>query len=138
MMGINDIGWPGTVLVPKGEAAPSADDVIAGYRQLIARAHARGMRIIGATLTPFEDTFRGTPLYGYYDEDKEKKREAINAWIRSGAFDGVIDFDAATRDPSNPKHILAKYDSGDHLHPQDVGYKAMTDSIDLNLLNPGR
>jgi lysophospholipase L1-like esterase len=139
MMGINDIGWPGTMLVPKGEAAPSADDVIAGYRQLIVRAHAHAMRIIGATLTPFEDTFHGTPLYGYYDADKETKRQAINAWIRgSGAFDGVIDFDAALRDPSNPKHILAKYDSGDHLHPQDVGYKAMADSVDLKLLSGGR
>jgi lysophospholipase L1-like esterase len=139
MMGINDIGWPGLIGVSKDEGVPSADDVIAGYRQLIARAHARGIRIIGATLTPFEDALHGTPFNNYYDEDKEKKRQAVNAWIRSGgAFDGVIDFDAATRDPSNPKHILAKYDSGDHLHPQDVGYKAMADSIDLNLLKPGR
>jgi lysophospholipase L1-like esterase len=139
MMGINDIGWPGTILVPKGEPAPSAEDVIWGYQQLIARAHAHGMRIIGATLTPFEDTFHGTPLYGYYDEDKEKKREAVNQWIRSsGAFDGVIDFDAATRDATDPKHIRADYDSGDHLHPQDVGYKAMADSIDLSLLKDGR
>jgi lysophospholipase L1-like esterase len=139
MMGINDIGWPGTILVPKGEPAPSADDIIAGYKQLITRAHAHGMRIIGATLTPFEDTFHGNPLYGYYDEEKEKKRQAVNEWIRtSGAFDGVIDFDAATRDPANPKHILPAYDSGDHLHPQDVGYKAMADSIDLNLLKGAR
>lgn len=139
MMGINDIGWPGTILVPKGEPAPSADDVIFGYQQLIARAHDHGLRIIGATLTPFEDTFHGTPLFGYYDEDKEKKRQAINDFIRhGGAFDGVIDFDAATRDPANPKHIRADFDSGDHLHPQDTGYKAMADSIDLNLLKPGR
>ena len=62
MMGINDVGWPDTVLVPKGEPAPSAEDVIAGYEQLIARAHAHGMKIIGATLTPFEDTFQGGPL----------------------------------------------------------------------------
>jgi lysophospholipase L1-like esterase len=139
MMGINDIGWPGTILVPKGEAAPSADDIIFGYRQLIARAHDHGMRIIGATLTPFEDTFHGNPLFGYYDEEKEKKRQAVNEWIRkSGAFDGVIDFDAATRDPANPKHILAAYDSGDHLHPHDIGYKAMADAIDLNLLKGTR
>ena len=135
MMGINDIGWPGTLLVPKGEPAPSAEDVMAGYRQLIARAHARDMRILGATLTPFEDTFRGNPLFGYYNEDKEAKRQAVNQWIRtSGEFDGVIDFDAATRDPNNPKHIRADFDSGDHLHPQDTGYKAMADSIDLELL----
>jgi lysophospholipase L1-like esterase len=139
MMGINDIGWPGLIGVSKDEGVPSADDVIAGYRQLIARAHARGVRIIGATLTPFQDALHDTPFNNYYDEDKEKKRLAVNAWIRSsGAFDGVIDFDAATRDPSNPKHILAKFDSGDHLHPQDVGYKAMADAIDLNLLGSGR
>jgi lysophospholipase L1-like esterase len=135
MMGINDIGWPGTLLVPQGEPAPSADDIIAGYRQLIARAHAHDMRIIGATLTPFEDTFRGNPLFGYYSEEKEAKRQAVNQWIRtSGAFDGVIDFDAVTRDPNDPKHIRAEFDSGDHLHPQDTGYKAMADSIDLELL----
>jgi lysophospholipase L1-like esterase len=135
MMGINDIGWPGTLLVPEGEPAPSADDIIAGYRQLIARAHANDVRIIGATLTPFEDTFRGNPLFGYYNEEKEAKRQAVNKWIRtSGAFDGVIDFDAVTRDPNNPKHIRADFDSGDHLHPQDKGYEAMADSIDLELL----
>ena len=113
MMGINDIGWPDTILVPQGEPAPSAEDIIAGYEQLIARAHGKGLRIIAATLTPFEDTFHGNPLYGYYSEDKEAKRQAVNQWIRtSGAFDGVIDFDAATRDPNNPKHIRAEYDSG--------------------------
>ena len=135
MMGINDIGWPGTILVPEGEAAPSAEDIIAGYRQLIVRAHASGMRIIGATLTPFENTFAGNPLFGYYDEAKEAKRQAVNEWIRtSGAFDGVIDFDAVARDPANPKHIKAEFDSGDHLHPQDTGYKAMANSVDLELL----
>lgn len=135
MMGINDIGWPDTILVPKGEPAPSAADVIAGYRQIIARAHDNGLRIIGATLTPFEDTFHGTPLYGYYSEEKEGKRAAINDWIRtSGAFDGVIDFDALVRDPANPKHIQAQYDKGDHLHPNDAGYKAMAELIDLKLL----
>jgi lysophospholipase L1-like esterase len=135
MMGINDLGWPGTILVPKGEPAPSAEDVIAGYQQLIARAHEHGMTILGATLTPFEDTFHGHPLFGYYNEEKEAKRAAVNQWIRtSGQFDGVIDFDAAARDPAIPKLIKAEYDSGDHLHPQDVGYNAMADSIDLKLL----
>ena len=93
------------------------------------------MRIIGATLTPFEDTFRGTPLFGYYNEAKEAKRQAINAWIRtSGAFDGVIDFDAVVRDAARPKHIRAEFDPGDHLHPNDAGYKAMGESVDLELL----
>jgi lysophospholipase L1-like esterase len=135
MMGINDIGWPDTLLVPEGEPAPSADDIIAGYKQLIDRAHAHDMVILGATLTPFEDTFRGNPLFGYYSEVKEAKRQAVNQWIRtSGAFDGVIDFDAMTRDPDNPRHIRAEFDSGDHLHPQDTGYEAMADGVDLELL----
>jgi lysophospholipase L1-like esterase len=135
MMGINDIGWPDTLLVPEGEPAPSADDIIAGYKQLITRAHANDMVILGATLTPFEDTFHGNPLFGYYSEAKESKRQAVNQWIRtSGAFDGVIDFDAMTRDPDNPKHIRAEFDSGDHLHPQDTGYRAMADGIELEML----
>ncbi len=133
MMGINDIGWPGSPLAPT-QAAPSADDIIAGYQQLIDRAHLNGLRIIAATLTPFEDTFKGAPLEGYYSEDKEKKREAVNAFIRSGAFDGVIDFDKLTRDPANPKHIQGQFDSGDHLHPNDAGYKAMAEAVDLKTL----
>ena len=135
MMGINDIGWPDTILVPKGEVAPSAEDVIAGYKQLIAQAHMKKMRIVAATLTPFEDTFHGGPLFGYYSEAKEAKRQSINQWIRSGgAFDGVIDFEAATKDAANPKHMKAEFDSGDHLHPNDAGYKAMAESVDLTLL----
>jgi lysophospholipase L1-like esterase len=97
------------------------------------------MRIIGATLTPFEETFAGQPLYGYYSEEKEAKRQAVNAWIRtSGAFDGVIDFDAATRNPANPRRLRAEFDSGDHLHPNDAGYKVMAESVDLGLLGVGR
>ena len=99
-------------------------------------AHEHHLRNPGRALsTPFEDTFHGTPLYGYYDEAKEAKREAINDWIRkSGQFDGVIDFDALTRDPADPKHIKAEYDHGDHLHPNDAGYEAMAASIDLGML----
>ena len=134
MMGINDIGWPGCALAPK-DTVPTADEIIEGYQQLIARAHAHNMRIIGATLTPFADSFKGSPFEGYYNTDKEQKRQAVNQWIRSsGAFDGVIDFDAVARDPNHPAHIQAAFDSGDHLHPQDDGYKAMADSIDLALL----
>jgi len=133
MIGINDIGWPGGVLSPT-DPPVSVDDLIMGYRQLIAQAHARNIRIIGATLTPFEDTFKGVnpPLDYYYSPEKEKTRQAVNKWIREGKeFDGVIDFDALARDPQRPSHIQAAFDSGDHLHPGDTGYKAMADSIDL-------
>jgi lysophospholipase L1-like esterase len=135
MMGINDIGWPDSVLVPEGEPAPSADDIIAGYKQLIERAHAHGFKIIGATLTPFEDTFQGGPIEGYYNPEKEAKRTAVNEWIRNGGgFDAVIDFDKLAADPANPKHIKAEFDSGDHLHPNDAGYAAMANSVDLTVL----
>ena len=134
MMGINDIGWPDSVLEPLAPA-PSAEDIIDGYEQLIARAHDHGLRIIGATLTPFGVAFKGTPLEGFYNEDKEAKRVAVNEWIRnSGAFDGVIDFDSVVRDPSDPTRMLPTYDKGDNLHPNDAGYKAMAESIDLELL----
>jgi lysophospholipase L1-like esterase len=134
MMGINDIGWPDTVL--DGAAAPTAEEIIDGYEQLIARAHDHDIRIIGATLTPFETAFKGTPLEGYYSADKEAKRVAVNEWIRtSKAFDGVIDFDAVLRDPANPKRMLPAYDKGDNLHPNDAGYKAMAEAIDLKLFS---
>ncbi len=134
MMGINDIGWPGTGLAPR-EPEPSAADIIEGYKQLIARAHLHGLRLIGATLTPFEDALKGTSFEGYFTAAKEQEREAVNHWIRtSRAFDSVIDFDAAVRDPNHPARILPAYDFGDHLHPDDAGYKAMADSIDLKLL----
>ena len=129
LLGINDIGQP-TSLSPPSEAV-TADDLIAGYRQLIARAHERGLRIFGATLTPFQDT----TIPGYYSEENEAKRAAVNRWIRtSGEYDGVIDFDRAVRDPAQPRRILAQYDSGDHLHPNDAGMRAMADAIPLHLL----
>ncbi len=126
--GINDLGLPN--LFPGGGTMPSASQIIAGYRQLIARAHERGVLIFGATLTPFQGALGGN----YYTDAGEAEREAINAFIRtSGEFDGVIDFDAAVRDPSNPLRFLPAYDSGDHLHPNDAGYAAMAASIDLRL-----
>ena len=134
MMGINDIGWPGSALAPH-DTPPTAEQIIDGYEQLIERAHAHGMRIIGATLTPFEDAFKGTPFEGYYTAEKEQVRTAVNEWIRtSGKFDGVIDFDAVVKDPNRPGSILETYDKGDSLHPNDAGYKAMAESIDLGLL----
>jgi lysophospholipase L1-like esterase len=135
MMGINDVGWPDSVL--ESGPAPTADDVIAGYQQLVERAHLQGFRILGATITPFADTFAGTPMEGYYNADKEAKRQALNKWIReSGAFDGVLDFDRLLRDPERPSFIKKAYDSGDHLHPNDAGYQAMAESIDLKRLAP--
>jgi lysophospholipase L1-like esterase len=120
--GINDIG-----MGRAGGAAPSAAELIAAHQQLIERAHARGLKIIGATLTPFEGA-------AYFTADGETKRQAINAWMRSGkAFDGIIDFDAATRDPQNPTKFNPQYDSGDHLHPNNAGYEAMAAAIDLKL-----
>jgi len=131
LMGINDIAWPGTAFAP-GASPPTADEVIAGYRQLIAQARSHGVRILGATLMPFEGALGGTPLEGYYDLGKEALRKQINAWMRSGAeFDAVIDFDALMRDPQHPTRLRADYDSGDHLHPGDAGSKAMADAVDL-------
>jgi lysophospholipase L1-like esterase len=134
MEGINDIGWPGTFLTPPEEPV-TVEKIIAGYQQLIDRAHLHGIKVIGATLTPFEGSFAGSPLQTFYNPEKEKMRQAVNEWIRqSGAYDGVIDFDAVVRDPQHPSHIRAEYDAGDHLHPNDAGYKAMGDSVDLKLL----
>ena len=130
--GINNIGIPGAFGLVNEQV--SADDIIGGHRQLIARAKERGLRIYGATLTPFE----GTTFPGYYTAAGEAKRQAVNAWIRqSGEFDAVVDFDKAIRDPANPGRMLAAYDSGDHLHPNDAGYQAMANAIDLRLFRGG-
>ena len=133
--GINDIGFPGAKLNERNLADPadarSPEDLIDGYRQLISRAHAHGVKLIGATITPFE----GVDLPGYYSESKEISRQAVNKWIRtSGSFDGVIDFDAVLRDPDHPSKLLPRFASKDHLHPNDLGYRAMADAIDLALL----
>ncbi|HWW05767.1 SGNH/GDSL hydrolase family protein [Collimonas sp.] len=134
LIGINDIGWPGSSLGPH-DPAPSVEQLIAGYRQLIARAHVRHVRIVGATLTPFGGALQDTDLGGYYSAAKEQMRQAVNQWIRSsGEFDAVIDFDAALRDPQHPQRFLPAYDSGDHLHPGDRGYRAMAEAIDLRVL----
>jgi len=126
--GINDLGHPGTS-APKSETV-SADDIIAGLEQMAQRAHENGLKVFGATLTPFE----GTAYPGYFTPAREVKRKAVNEWIRSGkAFDGFIDFDKAVRDPNHPDRMLPAYDSGDHLHPNDAGYNAMAAAIDLSL-----
>ena len=128
--GINDIGFRAF-----GFAAPTAAQIIAGHKQLIERAHARGLLIFGGTLPPFE----GADIPGYFTPKGEAKRRAVNHWIRtSGAYDAVIDFDTAVRDPNHTTRLLPVYDSGDHLHLSDAGYQAMADAIDLKLFKRGR
>ena len=129
--GTNDIGQPDT---PAGDVNPclsrtqvTADEIIAGYKQIIARTHARGLKIFGATILPYQG-------FGGWTAKGEAKRVAVNQWIRtSGAFDGVIDFDAALRDPATPSRLAPQYDSGDHLHPGPAGHEAMGNAVDLAL-----
>ncbi len=119
--GINDVG--------RGRV--TAAQIIAAYRQIIARAHARGMKIFGGTLLPYLGAVYATAA-------GEKKREAVNAWIRtSGAFDAFIDFDKAVRSASDPLVMNPAYDSGDHLHPDDAGYQAMANVVSLRQLLRG-
>jgi len=133
-LGINDIAWPGTAFAPTS-SLPTLSDMTAGYRQLIAQAHSRGIRVIGATLMPFEGALPGTPLDNYYQPEKDVLRQQVNEWIRhSDEFDAVIDFDAALRDPEQPARMRAQFDSGDHLHPGDEGNRAMADAVDLDTL----
>jgi lysophospholipase L1-like esterase len=131
LIGINDFGLPGGRKLPQEEV--TLEQMVAAFRQLTARAHERGLKVIAATLTPFGPI---PERPGYYSEASSTKREALNKWIRSSReFDSVIDFDAALRDPKDPKNMLPAYDSGDHLSPNDDGYKAMADAIDLKLLD---
>lgn len=117
MQGINDI---------RLDVATRPEQLTAAYRQIVARAHAHGIKVVGGTLMPF---------YGdkFYTEDRERLRQQVNQWIRtSDAFDAVVDFDRATRDPSFPKQLRPSYDSGDRIHPNDAGYQAMANAIDLS------
>lgn len=125
--GVNDINFSGKS--PFGNNPEiTSDDLIRGYRQIIARAHARGIKVYFGTLTPNPgDSVTSTPA-------KVAMRDAVNLWIRtSGEPDAIIDFDAVVRDPAAPAHFKKEYDSGDHLHPSDTGYKAMGEGIDLSL-----
>ena len=111
---------------------PTVDDLIRAHHTLIERAHADGLTIYGGTLTPFKGAF-------YWTEAGEAKRQALNAWIRtSGAYDAVIDFDAVVRDPDSPTQFRADYHANDWLHPNDAGYQAMANSIDIALFAPDR
>jgi lysophospholipase L1-like esterase len=124
--GINDIGHD---LSATGDPV-TAGDVTDAYQALIRSAHSHGVRVIGATLLPIGGSKYDTPA-------AEQVRTEVNTWIRtSGAFDGVADFDETVRDPADPSRLLPAYDSGDDLHPDDAGYRAMADTVDLNLIHP--
>lgn len=126
LLGINDICYS-----PSANPIP-VDELIAGYRQLIARAQSRDIRIIGATLPPFEG-------FVYYTAARDRVRRAVNGWMRaSGEFDALLDTEAALRDPARPTRLLPVYDSGDHLHPNDAGYQAIANAVPLApfVLNP--
>ena len=141
--GINDIGWPhmkppdtkegsAPSLSPFVAETVSAKELIVGLKQLVDRAHQHGIKVFGATLTPYEGA-------DYFSQDGEAVRQEVNQWIRSSkAFDGVVDFDVAVRDPSHPSRFREEYQSGDHLHPSTAGYKAMAAAIDLAALRSGQ
>lgn len=134
MMGINDIGWPDSGFAP-ADAAMTAARLTEGYRQLAEAARLRGVRIVGGTIAPYEGSLHGTPLSGHYNPAKDAVRREVNRWIReSGVFDAVVDFDAVLRDPAHPARLLPAYDSGDHLHPNDAGYQAMAQALDMATL----
>ena len=128
--GVNDLGG----LTRIAEASPSEHSklvsrILSAYQQIVLRAHAHGIRVIGATITPFT----GSDYY-HPGPATEADRLAINAWIRApGHFDAFVDFDKAVRDPSDPSRLLPAYDCGDHLHPNPVGYKALGDAVPLAL-----
>jgi lysophospholipase L1-like esterase len=133
--GVNDLGVSfGHITGPLAEVIRQrpqdrveAEALIGAYRQIIARAHGRGVRVIGATVLPYKGAF-------YWTAGGEAARQAVNRFIRTGgAFDGVIDFDAAVRDPADPAAIREGFHSGDHLHGSDAGYRAMADAIPLRL-----
>ena len=119
--GVNDLG------MASATATPTADALIAGYRQIIARARSHGLKVIGATILPYGGA-------NYFRPAGEAVRQQVNAWIRTGGgFDGVVDLDAAMRDPARPERLRAELQSGDWLHPNDAGYRAMGEAFDLSL-----
>ncbi|WP_254705491.1 SGNH/GDSL hydrolase family protein [Streptomyces vilmorinianum] len=126
--GINDIGGSGPSFPGGPTPEVSVEQLIEGHRSLIRQAHAKGLKIVGATLTPIKGSFYDTPA-------NEAKRDAVNEWIRdSGAYDAVVDFDRAVSDPTDRDALLPAYDSGDRLHPNDAGFRAMAEALDLDAL----
>ena len=127
--GINDLG-----LAADGQL-PTAAEIVAGHRQLVARAHAHGIKVLAGTVLPFEGTNLGAIAPGYYSAEKDARREAINTLIRTGGFyDGIVDFEGAVKDPGQPRQLLARFKGADNLHLNDAGYKAMADAVNLALL----
>ena len=126
LMGVNDIGTaPGARAV--GQPAPSTEDMIAAYRQMIVRAHSHDIKVVGCTIMPFGESF-------YDCEESETQRSEVNAWIRTcGEFDAIIDFDRITRSADNPTKLSADIDCGDHLHPSAEGHRIMGEAVDLAL-----
>jgi lysophospholipase L1-like esterase len=123
--GTNDVGG-----LARDPQSMTAEELIFAYKQMIERAHAHGIKVVGCTLNPFQGM-------AYYTELSEATRLAVNKWIlTSGAFDATIDFDPITRDPANPKQLNPAFNNGDHLHPNDAGYKAMAEAIDLSIFLP--
>ncbi len=119
-LNFSDLGWPNV----------SAEEIIAGYEEIRTRVHAKGLKILGGTLTPFKG------FQDFWTPVREAKREAINDWIRnSQAFDGVTDFDAALRDPDDPERLHPVFDSGDHGHLNDAGYAVMAFEAESELIN---
>ena len=132
-LGINDILFPAFPFTPPAETA-SAEDIISGYRQLIARAHRKRIRVIGTTNPPFENSAFEGLVTAFYTPEREAVRRKVNDWIRgSGEFDGVVDLDAVLRDPSHPTQLLPAYDSGDHLHPNNAGCVAEGNAFPLEM-----
>lgn len=126
-IGTNDIGRTFFPLPAHPNEGVTTEQLIWGYQQIVSRAHARGIKVFAGTINPYGGA-------AYYNTEGEQMRKAINVFFRtSKVFDGVIDFDRVTQDPAHPENLLPAYDSGDHLHPNDAGYKAMADSINLNL-----
>jgi lysophospholipase L1-like esterase len=127
--GVNDLGTRVSARA-KGESWATADDIIAAYEQIVRRAHGHGLLVYGATILPLEG------FANYAAPDVEADRQRINDWIRtSGTFDGVVDFDRATRDPAQPARLSAAVDGGDHLHPSAAGYEVMANAVDLSLFD---
>jgi lysophospholipase L1-like esterase len=133
LMGINDISWPGQSFSPDDRFL-TREELISGYRQLIALAHAHNIRIVAGTLTPFRNALKGSPLEGYYSDKRDALRQEVNAWIReSGEFDAVVDLDKLLSEPSSPLDLKDELQV-DHLHLSPMGNKRVADALNLSIL----